>query len=309
MKGKHFAALGLALLMLLALTACSSSAPSSNSMGDEYSGNVGKGTPIDPALNGGADESGENTAGDLLLAADPGRKLIWTGSVSVENTDYDQAMAALNALLADCGGYIESSQVQGAGSYNRLRSADVVVRVPSDRFGSFISRSGQMGHVLNQETSSEDVTDQYFDLEAHLKMLEMERGMLQEAFDKTTDMTNRLEILDKLTAVQYEIERLTGTLRKYDGLVDYATVSVHVREVAVISEGSPVLPQTLGQQIARRFSESLRGVGEGSAAFLVWLIGALPYLAILGLLTYLTVFLIRLGRKRAAKRRGADGGH
>lgn len=249
-------------------------------------------------------ETGEGSA-DVTLAVDPNRKLIRTGDLRVETLEFERSLSVLNTLVGTCGGYVDSSNVTGVSktSYGqeRLRTATYTVRIPSAQFEAFLNHSGELGNVLSRSSGSTDVTDQYFDTEAHLKTLEMERLMLQEEFDKSTKMSDRITLLDKLRNVQYEIEKLTGTLRKYDGLVEYSTITVLIEEVVVISDAEPVAPdpKTLGQRISQRFSDTMVSLRTGGSNFLVWFIGALPFLLIWGIIIFVAVIVIRKIIKRA----------
>ena len=57
--------------------------------------------------------------------ADYTAKIIYTASVSIETTEFDKAVAALESQVQKIGGFVESSNVTGDTQYN----ADVVATV------------------------------------------------------------------------------------------------------------------------------------------------------------------------------------
>ena len=48
-------------------------------------------------------------------------KIIYSADVTVETTEFEQALAKLDELLAACGGWVESSSVNGSNFYNKSR--------------------------------------------------------------------------------------------------------------------------------------------------------------------------------------------
>jgi hypothetical protein len=57
------------------------------------------------------------------------------------------------------------------------------------------------------------------------------------------------------------IEDLSGTLRRYDGKVDYATVHINLREVYKLSSVETV-PESFGQRMSAAFADGLRDCGD-----------------------------------------------
>ena len=314
MKQKLSIALSLVLLILLC-TACSASQYKSNEFGDSIDNSLRSeavdggfgGAPYAPEPAAANDEPTVEwppSAEEFTLQADPNRKLIRTGELHVESETFDESLTALNRLVDSLGGYIESSDVTGADrtsrGYASLRWANFTVRVPSEKFEVFLNRAGEMGHVLGRSTASSDVTDEYFDKETRLETLRMELRMLREEFEKEGPMADRVTLLDRISQVQYEIEKLTGTLRKYDGLVDYATIRVSISEVLEIVDEELLLPEpkTMGERISRQLSASWHSFTAGGADLIVWFVGALPFLIFWGVLIFLIVFFIRRAYKR-----------
>ena len=116
--------------------------------------------------------------------------------------------------------------------------------------------------------------------------------------------------------MRYQIENLTTTLRKYDGLVQYSTVHINLAEVYEIT---PVveMPTTLGERISQQFAASTERVRHSLENLLVAVIGGLPlilwfllWVAILGGIIALIVWLCtRSAKKAAAKRPQPYGGY
>lgn len=269
--------------------AAPSSAPATEA---EYGSDAGKGLPQPGAL--------------------PNQKMIWNGELQLESTDYEAAMEGLYALIEETGSYIQSSSVTGEGRLSsgnqRLRNARLTVRVPSENFSLFIQSSGQVATLLQSTTYAQDVSDSYFDTEARLKVLRIKEErlieMLAMASDKeyASQLQYILQIESELSNVRYEIESLTGTLRRYDSLIAYSTLEVYLSEVEVLS-ATPGSPASLGDRIASRFRSSLNFLREAAESLIIWFIGYLPILIPAGLIVAITAGIVKKSARRNTKKR------
>ena len=112
------------------------------------------------AAAGGADTgtavltSGElESAGESAHAAE-NSKIIYTANLTLESKDYDAARAALDAALAEAGGYLESSD-EYANSGSR-RSLSLTLRVPQENYESFLAAVAATGNVTYKSQQAEE---------------------------------------------------------------------------------------------------------------------------------------------------------
>jgi hypothetical protein len=104
----------------------------------------------------------------------------------------------------------------------------------------------------------------------------------------------------EIARVTLEIEELTSELRRWDNLVDYATVTIYLDELSPI-EG-PADEATVGERITKGFTSTLTGVGVFFQNLFVFLISASPVLVILGAIITVVLLLVRRrNKKKAAK--------
>jgi hypothetical protein len=245
------------------------------------------------------------------LVPDPSRKLIWYGDIQLETTDFDRSVKALYSLIEECGGFIQSSAVtgegRGASGEAKLRNGRYTVRIPSENFNLFMMSSGNVATVLSSGTRSEDVTSQYFDTEARLKVLRIKEERLIEMLEQTEKVEYKdelqyiLQLENELSNVRYEIESLTGTLRRYDDMITYSTVTVYLMEVREYT-ATPPEPEGIGERIARKFSASLQAVAETSGDIIVWIAGNSPILVILAVIAAAVYLVARNSVKRRKNR-------
>ncbi len=250
-------------------------------------------------------------AGEDAPAENP-EKIIYSADVTVETTEFEAAIAGLEELLASCGGWVESSSVNGSNFYNKsrgisaTRSASYSLRIPSDRFQELMTSLSALGNVPYTHTYTENVTSQYYDTEAHLTAYQTQEARLLEMMEKAETVEDIVILEDRLTELRYRIESLQSTLKNWDRRVSYSTVDLELKEVR---EYTPEAENKLsyGQRLWRSLLDGLKGVAEFFEELLLWLVGALPALLILALLWLLLrkpvkKFFIKR-REAAAERR------
>ena len=159
---------------------------------------------------------------------------------------------------------------------------------------------GELGNVTRMESWGDDVSAQYFDTEARLKSLTIQEERLLTILSRAEVLSDIIELERELSNIRYEIENLTGTLRKYDNLVAYSTLELEVQEVEEIRE-TEEKPVTLWDKIVRSFRNSIRRVTKIAEDLLILLVGVIPFLLLLAVILLVLFGLVKLlsrfGRK------------
>ena len=296
-----FPALLLACALLVGLCSCGKSANASRApQADGFYGETTSGSYTETA-----DESFGTTtkseSGSVLQPSE--RKLVRTFYVSFETKSYDEFLSSLQEQLRQYNGYSEKSEQSTGGT---LRYASFTLRVPAENADAFLTSLRPLATVRREEEEQKDVTLQYVDNESRLRVLRTEQESLERLLAQADSMENILQIRDRLTEINEEIEAYTAALRAMDNQVDYATFTLSVQEVeritAVENEGTFA-------KIGRQFKENLSDIGVGLRAFFIWFVSAVPYFVLIGVLGAILFFVIfgsiRHGRRRRAKRRAA----
>ena len=248
----------------------------------------------------GAVVAEENGAIQSSLSPQTGtnRKIVYTASMRMESTRFDDARAALLAAVEDCGGYLESTDQSGSAKEGS-RWVSYTVRVPAVKYTAFLEQAGQAGSVLNLNESAQDITLEYVDVQARLESLESKKARLEALADKAETTADLLEIENQLTEVQYQLESYTRQMKVMDNQVDYCTVDISLREVATLTP--------TGVSFGERIADAFTGGWTAFAAFVqdavVAIIYNLPLLIIFGILAAVLVPVLR--KRRQNKRRKA----
>lgn len=254
-----------------------------------------------PAAMSGAGSNGKSAADTASIPLPENRKWVITMSLTAETENLTDAMGLLAEKIQASGGYVESQSVSGtAVNSGRSPSAYITVRVPAEQLDSFVEDVSGMTNVVSSSRYVEDITLSYTDTEGRVKALKTEEARLLELMEQAQTMSDLLEIEERLTEVRYQLENYTSTLRLYDNQVDYATLDLTLREV---EKFTPPEKQGFWQKVTSGLADSIVDMGQGMVDVTAWVLIELPYLVLVGLLGWLTVFLTRRSiKKRRAKK-------
>lgn len=214
-------------------------------------------------------------------------KIIQKNNIDMETLAFDECVANLEKEIYSLNGYIEESNVEGKriNSYGEieLRDAYYTFRVPKENYRLFLKSIGNLGNIVNEHKTTEDVTLKYFDNETRLEAKKIHRDRLLDLLKETKDVEQLIAVERELAEITYDIESLTTQLRKWDNLIDYVTVRVSVEEVRQVTEGE-VKKDSFGSTIVSSFNNSIKIFGQLLEEVLIVIIYLLPYLIIVGII-------------------------
>ena len=231
-----------------------------------------------------------------------GRKIIRNYDISLATNTFDDDLAYINAKLSELGGYVLSSSLSGSKpeAYGDSgRSLSMTLRVPAEKASDFVSGVQQLGKVDYIHDYTDDVTDQYFDVDTRLAVLKDQLERLRAIMVETDNLADIITLEERISEVMLQIEELTGTLKRYDALIAYTTIDISINERNAIS--GPADTKGTGERISEGFTDTLNGVATFFVNFFVWFVSSLPVLIILAAITVAVVFIV----KHAVKKNGA----
>lgn len=263
------------IVMLVAslLVGCGASAPVSRNTDNTESAQAEMGLS-NGGMDGAAAKSPESpesmTSEGIFLPENSGSlpgsaKLIYTGDIDMETTDFSEANQKLAALVTEMQGYFESRSVN---EYDGYRYGTYTIRVPQDRFEPFCVRAGELCHVLSHSTSTEDVSEYYYDTAGRLKTQETKLERLQTLLGKAEKMEDIISLEDAISETEQQIDDLSGTLRHYDSLVDYSTVNLNLQEVYQL-QNVEEKPGGFGDRMGTALSSGWHDFAQGLESLMV----------------------------------------
>ena len=283
------------LLVLLLLVVSTVLAGCSGAMqsGSDGAGDNDLGSSSDTSLTQSAGDAGEQEKssdnyfqGQSLGQAETSqRSIIMTGEVRLEVDDFETARSQIVKATSERGGYVSGSDATLHRDGNRTwKTGMVELRIPKENFESLMTAAESSGTVVNSKTDSQDVTDQLVDIEARLSNLRSQRDTLRDLYEDANETEDVLEVQERLSEVQTEIEQLEAKQRSLEDRVAYSTVTVR------IEEPRPNQPSITQERLSwyengvlSAFLESAGGVVVVIRALVVGFAYALPYLAVFGI--------------------------
>ncbi len=233
------------------------------------------------------------------------RKIILTTSLQLVVQETDKTVEAIKSLVAAQDGYIASANVW---RQENLLQASLTVRVPADKLDLFLTQVRKLAvRIEREESSGQDVTEEYVDIQAQLTNLEATerelRTLLAEVREKTGKAEDVMSVFRELTNVRGEIDRLKGRMQYLDRLTAMATVNLSLSERQPEPIGRPGW-QPL-ETLRRALSALVQAVKLG-VDLLIW---GVAFVLPLAVVPVVVIWLIWYLTRRRSRSRAATGGN
>lgn len=248
----------MALVLAAVLAGCGSKAESAASDFAKTPAEAPAAAEMGMGYSGTTDSGSAKNAGQEA-------KRIYTASMDLETTGFDQAVEGLAALTEKCEGWYESSSIQNGSGY---RYADYTVRVPVEHYQSFLTQAGELCHLTYRQEYVEDISEAYYDTSGRLETQTIKLARLQALLAKADKMEDIITLESAISETEQAIDDLSGTLQHYDARVDYASVSISLREVKQLSDVEEPT-QGFASRLGMAFSAGWRGFVSSMENFLV----------------------------------------
>ena len=254
-----------------------------------------------PAAFGPQDGSGDGEtdgSGNVVYAAGPAdRLIIKTGSLVLQVTGIDAALAAASQQITALGGYASGSERSGDGESDQ---ATVTFRIPAAKWDDALVGLRHLAtKVLGEQTKSDDVTTQVVDLDARIKNLQSTERALQAIMDRAVEIKDVLAVQAELTTVRGQIEQMTAEMTNLQGQAAFSTLSVtfSLKPDPVLTSKSQFDPKTEVDQASASLVSVLQGLATAGIWFgIVWL----PILLGIAIIAGIGLFIFRRVRRVTA---------
>lgn len=227
-----------------------------------------------------AGESGNS----IPNAASAERMIVYNVQLNVEVQDTEKAANDIAAIVSQFKGYIAATNMTRTPKGQMMGT--ITLRVPAESLDAAQKAIEGVGlKVLSRNRNSNDVTDQYTDLNARLTNLQATEDELRKLLDTVRERTGKAEdilaVYNRLTEIRGQIEQIKGQMNVLSKTSSFATLTVSLtphEEVQVI-EPESWLPNRTAAQALRSLVQAVQGLAD---------------LAIWGLLFFLPVIIILL---------------
>jgi len=216
-------------------------------------------TPIgntQPALSKASDVQASTQAAD--------RKIIRNAELTIETDSPTEGLRRITTIAESHGGFVVTSDFKRSDSIPQNRTTQqvtVIARVPASQFDAAIAQIHEIGGVLNEKLTGQDVSEEYLDLEARVRSKKALEAQFLEIMKQARKVSDALEVQSQLADVRTEIERLEGRRRFLQNQSALSTITVSLQMPV------PVVAATSGG-----FAHSIKQTFGDSADVTVWIV-------------------------------------
>ncbi len=205
-------------------------------------------------------------------------------SIVIPRNSLDERFADVVDAAERNGGFV-------ADSLSRTRTGSLTIRVPAGNLAETLRAVRGLGTVDVESVHGKDVTANYVDLRARLRIAKARREVLLGLQADATTIEQTIRVQNELDRTQLDIEAIQGQLAVLDDRTSLATVHVDLRE-----EGAEPGDEVETASIPNAFERAVAGFVGVIAVIVI----GLGYLLPLGLLALLVWFVAtRIQRRRA----------
>lgn len=203
-------------------------------------------------------------------------KIVRTAQVQLVVADFGAGVAKLVELTDKLGGYVANSNVYGKSGITRRGTWKV--RIPTAAYDEFLAAVEQLGEVQSLSTDSQDVTAEFYDLEARIHNKKQEEARLLKHLDQSTGKLEEiLNVERELSRVREEVERMEGRRNLLQDMTSMTTITLDLSESRqFVSPGAPIQRVRLSSV----FLDSVEALKATAMAFLIVIVAASPWLIV-----------------------------
>ncbi len=221
------------------------------------------------------------------------RKIIKTGNLSLEVENVTDTVAKIRSYTGDVGGFVVESRIE---EREQIPYGSMMIRVPSLKFDeAFGSIKTLAKKVVEEFVSGEDITEEYYDVEAQLKNLEATESQFLQILKTAETVEDILAVHRELKDIRTQIDIIKGRLQYLDKSVNLSSlyISLSSDEAAL-----PIVKEKDWHPIAT-VKNAARGLISTARIFLYGVI----WIAIFAVIWIPFLFLIRYFWHRHKTRR------
>lgn len=300
------------VLFLAFLTACAGSADrSSNSTSSDV---LSKNQPVSGAnVSRGGGGGGGGSEKELSITAQVPvnqseitqnqpvieRKIVRNADLNLEAVSPEESQRKIAQIADGKGGFVVESQQSSSDVRIGTRDiATMTIRVPAAKFTETLEEIRQTAsRVIVETIKSDDVTEEFIDVEARLKAKKSLEGQFLEIMKQAKSVQDALNVQTELSEVRGEIEKIEGRKRFLESQTALSTIKIRLQTPQAFAGNSKGFFYELSQSIGKGFDAALGFI----LGFVTFLIAILPFLLFVVLPIYLVLryFWRKRGRRKS----------
>jgi hypothetical protein len=204
-----------AMLLLTAIAGCSAASTTQKGNNENF----------DPVATTTA---GSNDKGGTAELPAPLRKIIKNVALDLRSKDVEATYNELLAYAVQYGGYeIYRTQQTSTAAI----TIDAQIKIKPGQLDDFVKYIGSRCEIISNQTSTEDITAQYYDATTRLQTMEKTLITYYTFLDNANNIDESLKVQTEINQLTLQIESLKGQIKLWDSLLAESTVTIRLRQV------------------------------------------------------------------------------
>lgn len=168
------------------------------------------------------------------------RMIIYHGNIEleVEKGKFSEKFEQIGNIARAASGFVSNTSSRAYGDEPAIGT--ITIKVPSENFNLVIDQIKKLGNVKNFNTFTDEVTQEYVDLNSRLKHFQAQEKVLLQMMDKSGTIEDSIAVHRELSSVQEQIEIIKGRLRWLDEQISFSTITISVTEPDVKPQPRPI---------------------------------------------------------------------
>lgn len=249
--------LGALVLFLMVVTACGGGAGEPTPTPAPFREELGLGGAPGPKGSLGSAFSTDTSVPSPTGQVD--RLIVRTVNFNMVVKDVAATLESVASVAGGMGGFVLSSQLSGE---EERRYGSISIRVPVEQTDAALAQLRALAvRVESERSDSQDVTEEYVDLQARLRNLEKTEEQYLHLMERAESVEDTLKVQRELSNTQGQIEQLKGRMQYLERTSATSLIKVEMRPAS--SPKALVQPGWNPLETAKDAVRSLTSFGQG----------------------------------------------
>lgn len=213
------------------------------------------------------------------------RKRVYTADVQVLVKDLDALALTVNSLANAHGGFIVSSSKREYHYQAQFRVEAASLKKTLDLLTQ-VTPEGNTLFVDHVSQTGVDITDQYEDVDARIRVFNATRETLLELLKKAITVSDVLQVQSQLTHTNQQLDVLLGQRKRMDGDVALSLITINARKF--VDQPTHRHFWNAAEQFSRALDSLLRML-QAIASATIYMLVFLPLILIISFVMYLVI--------------------
>ncbi len=206
--------------------------------------------------------------GGTITVISEDRMIVRNGDIAIVVEDVLKARDDIARLAEQFGGFVVSSYVSGEELGMR---GSITIRVEDDKFETALAEIRKLAvRVKSESTNSQDVTEQYTDLETRLKNAESAEKQYLAILERADRVEDILRVYDSLRNIRLEIEQIKTQMRNLERITSMSLISVQIEPRG--TTGGVVRKGWSALEVLKSALRGLVTFGQVVGTVLIWML-------------------------------------